>query len=229
MPRKEWIAFETLAASEVNSLLMDQSVMTFADSAERASAIPTPTEGMFTYLADVDALDYWNGSVWQSGFASALTLIKTQTIGTAVSSVVVTDAFSSTYDNYKIMINGGTCTQNQNIRLRIGNANTGYYAAGQNITYAAVSTAVGQNNQTLWSFVGYGGANTLSMNADVGNPFNSIRTTYSAPRIGPQVGSDFIMGGGFLDNNNSYTDFTITPAAGTWTGGTIYVYGYRKA
>jgi hypothetical protein len=40
----------------------------------------------------------------------ALTLIKTQTIGTAVSSVTVTGAFSTTYDNYKIIVSGGVAS-----------------------------------------------------------------------------------------------------------------------
>jgi len=39
--------------------------------------------------------------------ASGLTFIKSQTIGSAVSSVTVTGAFSATYDNYLITINGG--------------------------------------------------------------------------------------------------------------------------
>jgi hypothetical protein len=35
--------------------------------------------------------------------AGGLTLIKTETIGTTVASVTVTDAFSATYNAYKIM------------------------------------------------------------------------------------------------------------------------------
>jgi hypothetical protein len=43
---------------------MDQSVMTFADSAARGSAIPSPTEGMVTYLDDTDALEVFNGTAF---------------------------------------------------------------------------------------------------------------------------------------------------------------------
>jgi hypothetical protein len=43
---------------------MDQSVMTFADSAARGSAIGTATEGMVTYLEDTDGLELWNGTAW---------------------------------------------------------------------------------------------------------------------------------------------------------------------
>jgi hypothetical protein len=43
---------------------MDQSVMSFAGTAARGSAIGTATEGMLTYLADTDAFQFWNGTAW---------------------------------------------------------------------------------------------------------------------------------------------------------------------
>jgi hypothetical protein len=42
---------------------MNQSVMVFADAAARTSAL-TPSEGMVTYLADTNALEYYTGSAW---------------------------------------------------------------------------------------------------------------------------------------------------------------------
>jgi hypothetical protein len=45
---------------------MDQSVMTFADSTARGSAIGTATEGMLTYLEDSDRYDSWSGTAWVS-------------------------------------------------------------------------------------------------------------------------------------------------------------------
>lgn len=178
----------------------------------------------------------WSGSSWDSPTAVnvlqvpiGLDLIKTQAIGTAVSSVTVSDVFSEKYEAYKIIVSGGAATENQNMRLQIGNAATGYYTAGQIVTYAGVTGPLGVANGTRFTHVGYGGTNTLSMNADIINPFQAKRTTYSSARMGPQVGSDFVFSGGFLDNNNSYTDFTISTTLGTYTGGTIYVYGYKKA
>jgi hypothetical protein len=38
--------------------------MTFAGTAARGSAIPTPVEGMLTYLADTDTYQSWTGSTW---------------------------------------------------------------------------------------------------------------------------------------------------------------------
>jgi hypothetical protein len=62
MPRKVFTAGEVLSATDVNSFLMDQTIMTFAGTAARGSAIPSPTEGMITYLADTNTFQFWNGS-----------------------------------------------------------------------------------------------------------------------------------------------------------------------
>jgi hypothetical protein len=66
MPRKEFESFTRLDASDVNTYLMDQSVMTFAGTAARGSAISTPVEGMVTYLEDSNSFEYWDSAEWDS-------------------------------------------------------------------------------------------------------------------------------------------------------------------
>lgn len=62
MPRKVFANGNPLPASDLNTYLMDQSVMTFADSAARSAAIPSPTEGMITYLNDTNKVEVYTGS-----------------------------------------------------------------------------------------------------------------------------------------------------------------------
>ena len=62
--RKNFVSGSILTASDVNSFLMDQSVMVFDDSAARGSAIPTPIEGMVTYLKDTNLVEAFTGSVF---------------------------------------------------------------------------------------------------------------------------------------------------------------------
>jgi hypothetical protein len=64
MPRKTFIDGDVLPASDLNNFLMDQSVMTFATAAARSTAIPTPTEGMVSYLESTESLDFYNGTAW---------------------------------------------------------------------------------------------------------------------------------------------------------------------
>ena len=61
---KDFQAGEVLTAVDVDTYLMQQTVMVFAGTAARGSAIGTPTEGMFTYLKDTDSLEYYTGSNW---------------------------------------------------------------------------------------------------------------------------------------------------------------------
>lgn len=61
--RKVW-GRETLSAANLQGYLQDQTVMCFASASARGAAIAAPTEGMVSYLADVDRLDWYNGSTW---------------------------------------------------------------------------------------------------------------------------------------------------------------------
>jgi hypothetical protein len=61
-----------LPASDVNDYLMNQSVIVFASSAARASAITSPVEGMVTYLQDTNIYQFWNGSAWTNLVSSSV-------------------------------------------------------------------------------------------------------------------------------------------------------------
>jgi hypothetical protein len=64
--RKTFAQEEILRAADVNGYLMDQSVMRFADSTARSSAIATATEGMVSYLDSENAVTVFDGSDWQA-------------------------------------------------------------------------------------------------------------------------------------------------------------------
>lgn len=62
--RKVFTVSEVLTAANVNGYLMDQTIMVFAGTAARGSAIGTASEGMFTYLSDTNALEVFDGTNW---------------------------------------------------------------------------------------------------------------------------------------------------------------------
>ena len=90
MPRKNFLNGYPLPASDINTYLMDQSVMTFASTTARTSAIATPTEGMLTWLEDSNKFSYYDGSAWTD-----LVPAQAQTISdkTANYSIVAGDAY----------------------------------------------------------------------------------------------------------------------------------------
>jgi hypothetical protein len=62
-----WFDFvngQTLPASRVQDYLMDQSVMVFADAAARSAALPSPTNGMMTYLSSPGELYVLENLAW---------------------------------------------------------------------------------------------------------------------------------------------------------------------
>jgi hypothetical protein len=222
--KKTFTAGDLLYASpDVNDYLMDQMVMTFGGTAERGSAIPTPSEGMITYLSDSKTINFYNGSSWQPNLASALQLVKTQTIGTAVSSITVTGAFNADYDNYLIEFVGGTSTGGS-IDLELGTTTTGYYRVRRNLTYANVATTDADQNVSSFNGVAYTNNGVFGNIIYLFTPFLSARTgIYSTVTTNSTLRINY----GFLNNAQSYTDFTLD-SSGTITDGTIYVYGFKK-
>ena len=62
--RRVFNAGDILTAAQVQGFLQDQAIMVFSGTASRATAIPSPSEGMFAYLTDVDTLYFYDGSDW---------------------------------------------------------------------------------------------------------------------------------------------------------------------
>jgi hypothetical protein len=79
MPRKVFTAGEVLAAADVNEFLMDQAVQSFAGTAARGSAIPSPVEGMVSYLEDSNTFQYYNGSWTSSRYFEKVQINTTRT------------------------------------------------------------------------------------------------------------------------------------------------------
>jgi len=105
--KKTFTAGEILTASDTNTYLMEQTVMYFAGTAARASAIPTPSTGMTTYIgttgtASIPQIETYTGSAWQTPYG--LTQLANVSY-TAASSITIDNVFTSQYANYKIFFN----------------------------------------------------------------------------------------------------------------------------
>jgi hypothetical protein len=166
-----------------------------------------------------------------AGGASGLTLVKTQTIGSGVSSVTVSDAFSTTYDNYKIIVSGGVGSASATLGLQLGSTTSAYYWWGisGNSGSTTVSGDVGSNVASFNS-VGAAGVNSLSAEIELSCPFLSKRTTSFSQGIRTTTAGTVKAQWGFQDSDTSFTAFTIAIDGGnTMTGGTIKVYGYQNS
>jgi hypothetical protein len=137
VPRKVFVAGEILTAADVNTNLMDQAVQRFADSSTRGSAIPSPTEGMTSYLDDLNRIEVYDGSAWGAvgTILQVVSAVKTDTFSTTSTSYVDVTGLSATITpssaSSKILItafvNLGNSANDGNfahIRLTGGNSTT---------------------------------------------------------------------------------------------------------
>jgi hypothetical protein len=178
---------------------------------------PTFTAGSVLTAAEMNAVGLW--------------LVKSQTVGTGVASVVVTGAFSSDYDNYVVTYTGGVASVGgAQLRLAL-NVDTGnnYYSNTIHQT-AGVSTVVGSAFGPLTGFtvVGYVDTGDFSLVMNINNPNRALNTNF--------FGSFNCLGGssrtgtmgGWSIATGANTGFIYYPSSGTLTGGTIRVYGIRN-
>jgi hypothetical protein len=230
-----FVSGEVLTAADMN-LSAGTGVPVFTNTTTRDAGFggageKVLAEGQLCYLSSTNVVQYYDGAAWATvgpAAAGALTLISATTIGTTVSSVTVTGAFSATYDAYKVVVTGGVASGNIQMQFLLGASITTYYNSLIYAPFASGTPAgIGNNNQASWDYVGYGTTDSLSFNADILDPFATkytklVNAVYTAVN---EAGS----ASGVHKTATSYTSFIIRPSSGTFTGGTICVYGYAKS
>jgi hypothetical protein len=163
---------------------------------------------------------------------SGLVYVTSQTIGSAVASVTVSNCFSTTYDDYLITVDGvsGTAGASLNTTL-ITSGGADNAANWKGNTFYITSGAVGGLSNSNLSASVQGECGNINNNAsntlwNILGPFATRRTSINFQGID----ATYIRIGNFiLDNATSYVSMRLFGNTGTLTGGTITVYGYRKA
>jgi len=170
------------------------------------------------------------GMKWAAIPASALTLVKSQTIGSTVSSVTVTDAFSSTYANYLITVEMDTASAASQLYMQLGATTSGYY--GNNIRMAPNSATVSgftQSNvgEMLVCFYSTDGGYSHMY---LSNPNKAKKTAVlTSGTAFETAATSATWNPYFVNNTTQYTEFKLIPGSGTISGGTIRVYGYQNS
>jgi hypothetical protein len=159
-----------------------------------------------------------NGTVGATG---------TVTIGSAVTSVTVSGAFSSLYDNYRIIYQMVNASSAAELLLKFNNSTGSTYSHGGMYVLYGTATLVAEtaNNVTTGIRVGNTSTQISSVVFDVISPFGSTPTHVMSQHSDGQY---YSSRGGRDSNVASQTAFSLTAGSGTMTGGTIRVYGYRN-
>ena len=215
--RKTWSPGDTLTASDVNGYLMDQSVMVFAGTAARASAIPTPSAGMVAY-STATQLQVYNGSAWvdlSTGYGVAS--------GGTGSPVSVT--ISGTDYQYLVFTSTGTLTVTKSglfdVMLCAGGGGGGSYQSTANQGGGGAgglvrSTIYLNANQTVTIGAG-GAARAKGSESTIGS--TTVGSTVAPIAVGGGLGGDSNgYGGSAGGGQNNYPSFAGVTGQGNASG-----------
>jgi hypothetical protein len=235
---KDFTAGAVLTAAQVDGYLMEQSVMNFAGTAARGSALASvQAAGMVAHVGGGTLTVATSGSAWAEiypGTSAGLVKITDASFsaGTAVS---VNNCFTSTYRNYLVLINHtNSANTDLNCRLRVSSSD----ASGSNYfsqRLSVISTTVTGNLSAPATSARVGNADgNIGQNAVeilILNPSEAVTTVFIGRSFANSAlpGSNAEMQHHFSTQNLStaYDGLTIFPTTGNITG-TIRIYGYRN-
>jgi len=186
--RKVFASGEVLTATDLQGYAVDQSVMVFASSSARTTAISSPSEGMVTYLESTNLVEVYNGSAWvQVGGAQGL--LKQYQFG-YTQSVVSTSSTSYTDTGLSVTI---TPTSADSEIL--------VYFSQNGVTKSTADTGVGiQLLQDGSQFIGNMGGNVGSTGTTDANNVGSLS---GFQRFQPSTTSAVVYKTQFASNNGN--------------------------
>jgi hypothetical protein len=233
MPRKVFTAGEVLAAADVNEFLMDQSVQSFAGTAARGSAIPSPVEGMMSYLEDTNDIQVYNGS----SYSSTLGAVLVASVSASGSSFLINNCFSAQYSNYIVKARLGV-TSDSRLLINFASSGSALTSSIYRVNWQEGSTGrtvLGTNTGSDFVFVDSGltTGQIYGLNFEVFAPFTS-NTTHGlingviTNSVSPTVGRPYAFENvGIYDATTSIDGLQFSIFSGTLSG-TVQVYGLRN-
>jgi hypothetical protein len=227
--RKVFTAGDVLTASDLQSYAVDQSVMYFAGTAARSSAIATPTTGMTTYIgttgtAVIPQIESYTGAAWQS--LGGLTQVANVTVS-AAASVTIDNVFTSAFQNYRIIWRPSAGSGVMNLETRTAGATNSlnYFTAVWGYAYTGATAGIFQNNTSTFQFLPAFTAERSSWICDVIDPKATVATNFQS--FG-STGDAYYHGTCMFLNSASVDGVRISTATGTFSG-SIRIYGYRNS
>jgi len=226
--------------TEINTGVPVFATTTTRDAAFGGTGEKVLAQGQLAYIEASDVVQYYNGTSWATlaPTSSGLTYITGATFTAAATISMPSSTFTSTYQNYLVMLNVTATSADQNIGLRVNNAGTARTAAnyrGSNLfaSAAGASFASGDNDATSHRVGNIATANPVYTAAiSVFDPVSATtRTSWSCTFTGNLTTATSAPGSGVsgcfynVTEANDGLTFFVT---GTITG-TYKVYGYSNS
>jgi hypothetical protein len=234
---KTFATGDVLTAADTNGYLM-QGVWTFASAAARTSAVTSPQEGNMSYLKDTNSTEYYDGSAWVAVGASGggMTLLSTTSMVTL--QTITVSSISAAYNMLFIELIDAYPSSGGGVTVRFNSDSTAnaYQAFFTEPTAASVYPTA-----TAWYYTtgtNYGWVTGSYKNADT-NAYSSMTiqnyaNTSARKQLATQTsfqnnGSNESVNAnmGFWNNTAAISTIAVTCAAGTWTQGSLKIWGIK--
>lgn len=224
-------AGEVLTAANMN-ISARTGVPVFSNTTTRDAGFggtgeKTLAEGQLCYLEDSNVVQYYDGAAWATvGPASSGALVRTGGGALSGASTTISNVFSATYTNYIVTVSDVRCSTDVEIYCRMGATSTGYYYSAPRAIYSTGAyNGQTNNNSGQWSIGTSSSTVSHGQTLFFGNPYLSQETSIQGIWLDIRTTGGSAALGGFLDNNTSYTDIYFAPSSGTFSSGTVNVYG----
>jgi hypothetical protein len=223
-----WVAQDDSNAIQ-NAIVDAKGDLIGATAADTPARLAVGTNGQIL-TADSTAV---TGLKWETPSAGGGGLVFiNKTDFTASSAVNVNSVFSTTYDNYRVMVVGASTTASAltaSFKMRVGGADTSSNYNSQRAyfigtTVGAALDPAGTDELYIGDFGTTSNKNSVA-NLDISSPYTSTPTTFTGVCF--SVVNSLILTGGTQKDNTSFTGLSLLFDQ-TCTG-SVYIYGYAKA
>lgn len=231
-----------LTSAQVNTYLMDQTIMRFATTTARDAAFggagePTLAEGMTCYIDADNSIYTYDGSNWvkmvSASEPNGLWKVQSGTLSVTTSLTNVTEVFDATkYDNYRLILTVTDITVSSRLELRLLSGTTpaqsnAYCNGGLGSDFASNTLLYFQrsNNDTRL-LLGFIQTDKRTIAMDIFRPNSAEPTRWSGVYNYDNNGYGYSFHG-FHGVASAYDGFALFCTSGTIPVDYV-IYGYSK-
>ena len=207
--------------------------------ANTAARPTSPFTGQAIYQVDTNQMLIWNGTAWvipntpaqnPDGLAFISEVIYTGSTSASVTAQIL-GCFSSTYQNYEIVISHtGSASTTFSFRMISGtstvDSGANYFSYG--LSFSGSATDQGAASATSQKCGGHSSDGNIpnETNIRMANP-NIAKRTQANIHAFDASGPNMLLLGAQVATTTQYTGIQLIPASGSITG-TMRIYGYRQ-
>jgi hypothetical protein len=176
---------------------------------------PSFSVGEVLTAADMNAVGLWK--------------VASGTLSLTTTPTNVTGVFSSTYKQYRLLLNVTNKSASIRVDMKyiVGTTatSTAYYQAGIGSDYTANATLYYQRSNNDPQFYGIASSALLSASLDIYNPNKAATTMHHGTLVDANFGFPYMVGGS-QNSSTQFTGFQLFTSAGTATV-EYQLFGYR--